>query len=303
MISYLVQCETLAGTIADFRHFIEIDADKAIEDYNNNRTDGISNNAYRFAKALSAFHFENLNYISKGKGFDIMFKNLCRCYDQKKQNEYASSEELKKQFSFFVDEDASTSEKPIITDLKKLKEKFQNLLIKYTSELEKAYKNLNVEQAVVDKLLPYEDQVTKKYNLAQGQTERALNIISDFNTYLSVGSTDLDIGRFDEDLNYVDDLNLRTNRPLFHEITDYVRNEVNGKECNMYLMPDFSIYKESSSTGVVDKFDKLYYQDYFSVLLDLMVSKNVTGQSLYTLSKEEDYDLCKILDELDKDKA
>ena len=303
MISYLVQCETLAGTIADFRHFIEIDADKAIEDYNNNRTDGISNNAYRFAKALSAFHFENLNYISKGKGFDIMFKNLCRCYDQKKQNEYASSEELKKQFSFFVDEDASTSEKPIITDLKKLKEKFQNLLIKYTSELEKAYKNLNVEQAVVDKLLPYEDQVTKKYNLAQGQTERALNIISDFNTYLSVGSTDLDIGRFDEDLNYVDDLNLRTNRPLFHEITDYVRNEVNGKECNMYLMPDFSLYKESSSTGVVDKFDKHYYQDYFSVLLDLMVSKNVTGQSLYTLSKEEDYDLCKILDELDKDKA
>ena len=68
-------------------------------------------------------------------------------------------------------------------------------------------------------------------------------------------------------------------------------------------MPDFSLYKESSSTGVVDKFDKHYYQDYFSVLLDLMVSKNVTGQSLYTLSKEEDYDLCKILDELDKDKA
>ena len=203
MVKALNQCETLAGTLADIRHFIEIDADKALDDYNNNRTDGISNNAYRFAKALTTFHFENLNYISKGKGFDFMFKNLWRCYDKNKQKAMACEDDLEQKYSFFVDDASSSSEKTIITDEKKLKEKFQNLLIKFTTELEKAYNNLNVEQVVVDKLLPYEDQVTKKYNLAQGQTERALTIISDFNTYLSFDSTKLDIGRFDEKYNFV----------------------------------------------------------------------------------------------------
>ena len=300
MVKALDQCEKLAGTLADIRHFIEIDADKALEDYNNNRTDGISNNAYRFAKALTSFHFENLNYISKGKGFDFMFKNLWRCYDKNKQKAMASDENLEQKYSFFVDETSSSSEKTIITDEKKLKEKFQNLLIKFTTELEKAYNNLNVEQVVVNKLLPYEDQVTKKYNLAQGQTERALTIISDFNTYLSLDSTKLDIGRFDENYNFVKKTELKNPRPLFHEITDYVKNEVKGdsETFDMYLLPDFSIYKENTEVGVVDKFGEHYYQDYFSVLLDLMVTKNVTGQSLYKLTDVEDDKLCEILNVL-----
>ena len=300
MVKALNQCETLAGTLADIRHFIEIDADKALDDYNNNRTDGISNNAYRFAKALTTFHFENLNYISKGKGFDFMFKNLWRCYDKNKQKAMASEDDLEQKYSFFVDEASSSSEKTIITDEKKLKEKFQNLLIKFTTELEKAYNNLNVEQVVVNKLLPYEDQVTKKYNLAQGQTERALTIISDFNTYLSFDSTKLDIGRFDEKYNFVKKTELKNPRPLFHEITDYVKNEVKGdsETFDMYLMPDFSIYKENTEVGVVDKFGEHYYQDYFSVLLDLMVTKNVTGQSLYKLTDVEDDKLCEILNVL-----
>ena len=229
-----------------------------------------------------------------------MFKNLWRCYDKNKQKAMASEDDLEQKYSFFVDDASSSSEKTIITDEKKLKEKFQNLLIKFTTELEKAYNNLNVEQVVVDKLLPYEDQVTKKYNLAQGQTERALTIISDFNTYLSFDSTKLDIGRFDEKYNFVKKTELKNPRPLFHEITDYVKNEVKGdsETFDMYLMPDFSIYKENSEVGVVDKFGEHYYQDYFSVLLDLMVTKNVTGQSLYKLTDVEDDKLCEILNVL-----
>ena len=319
LIDCLRQCELMSGTLADIRHYIEIDADKAIADYNKNRTDGISNNAYRFAKALTEFQYENLDLISKGSVFDLMFKNLCRCYDKNKQNSIASIplEKLEKEYSFFLAENSTTNEKKLITDSNQLKEKFQKLLVDFTSELKKAYKNLNVEQAVVDKLLKYEGKNSTKFSLAPGQTERALTIISDFNTYLTVGSRDLDIGRYDDTFNYKDNFSAKVQRPLFHEITDFVKNKVQVRQVNedgsteskvssfdMYSVPDFNIYNQiegnssDTSVSVVDKFDKHYYQDYFSVLLDLMVSKNVTGESLYKLTKEEDNNLCNILDKL-----
>ena len=182
--------------------------------------------------------------------------------------------------------------------------------------MKKVYKNLEVEQAVVNKLLKNEKSNVDNF-LPQGQTERALNIISDFNTYLTVGTCDSDIARFDDNFNYEENRNNKTERPLFHEITAFVKNEIKVRQdnedgisevtdttFNMYRIPDFNIYdqhegnRSTTSASIVDKFDKHYYQDYFSVLLNLMVSKNVTGQSLYNLTKDEDSDLCNILDEL-----
>lgn len=318
IIAELRQCEILSGTLADIRHFIEIDADEAIADYQTYHTDGVRDNAYRFAKALTKFHYEKLDQISKGSCFDFMFMNLCRSYDENKQKSIASLplEMQKKEYSFFLEDNATTNETSVITDGKRLKEKFQKLLVDYTSELKKVYKNLEVEQAVVNKLLKNEKSNVDNF-LPQGQTERALNIISDFNTYLTVGTCDSDIARFDDNFNYEENRNNKTERPLFHEITAFVKNEIKVRQdnedgisevtdttFNMYRIPDFNIYdqhegnRSTTSASIVDKFDKHYYQDYFSVLLNLMVSKNVTGQSLYNLTKDEDSDLCNILDEL-----
>lgn len=292
LIKELMQCERLAGTIADLRHYLELDEDKAVDDYiKNNPEDGISDNAYRFANALSRMYRDNLESIKTGDYFDELFEKLNYYWDPKKQNSIVG-EEQQKAHSFFFDE--STGK--IISNSNDLKTKFRTLLSNYVDDLDRAYDALNVEQAIVDKLKEYESQKISKSKIAVGQAERGINIISDFNTYLTVGSIGYDIDRITITKNgkkpQVED------RPLFKEnvscvsIDNLNTDDADNKNFKMYLLPDIT-------PDIEENFEEHYYSDYFSVYLDLVVSKLDLAKAKYQITDKQNKILCEIIESIE----
>ncbi|MGN1281825.1 MAG: virulence factor SrfC family protein [Succinivibrio sp.] len=264
-IRSLVQCEKMAGTLSDFRQFIEIDKDKAREDYLANQADSKANGSYRFAKTLSQMREENISSICSGAFFEHMFANLKNSWTQKEQAsvEAITDEQLRKsEYSFFINE----NDGQIIRNEKVLREKFASLLTRFTTELNKAYSVLGVEDAVVKKLEPYEKDLSTKGNLAEGQCMRALKLISDFNTYLYVDKLDSsEIEHFDRN---------DTDREFYRENIGYTSR-------NMCLVPNIS-------SAMVENIESHYLNDYFSVLLNLICVKNLTAKSPYNVTPAQD---------------
>lgn len=260
-IRSLLQCERLAGTISDFREFIEIDKDKAKADYCTNQTQSSANGSYRFARALSKMREENIYSICNGVFFEQMFKNLTDSWTSKEQAvvEAITDETKKKEnYSFFINEKDGLP----IKDSNLLKEKFSALLTRFTNELNKAYDVLHVEEAVVKKLEPYEQDLSTKDNLADGQCMRALRTISDFNTYLYVDKLDdSKVERFDRS----------------DSDREFYRENISQNSPNMCLLPNIS-------GTMVDNSVTHYLNDYFSVLLNLICEKNLTAKSQYNVT-------------------
>lgn len=269
----LMQCDRLAGTVASLRAFIEIDENLAFKNYMENLTDGISNNAYRFAKALTSMHEDNLKSIREGDAFKEMWANIEYCWSENKQNEVEDFPDSKKlsEYSFFIDDELH-----VIRDMAVLKQNFSQLLNYYTIELLKSYKSLNVEGAVVEKISEYEKQVSTKEELALGQTFRALQVISDFNTYLDFFTEDKcpSVRRI---------LNQNSDREFFTE-----KFEVTA---NMNL--------PKITASIIDKSADNYYDDYFSRMVELVSFKNITAGSQFNINPDQNRALCEILASID----
>ena len=277
----LIQVNNLTGIISKLREFLELDLDEAISDYRANRSDGISNNAHRFAQALTKMWKSNLERLSSfdGDSFKVLAYDLEHAYDEKRINEYKafSDEKLKNDYSFFIDENGD-----VIENFAVLKIKLNELLKFFTSEMIKSYKVLGVEQAIINKLEPYEKDITTKENLSLGQANRAIRIISDFNTYLTLGDTQGN----------------KVER-CFNTLKD---NTENAKD--RALFQEFSVPEEGENLpritqDIVDCAVSHFNNDYFSVLVDLIVNRNQSVGSEYNLTKEENDEICDILKSFD----
>ena len=274
----LASCDVVAGTFGRFRSFIEINEDLARENYLENFSGGRSSNAFRFAKALTKMREDNLESMRNGVFFDVMLADILRYWEIEKKNVEDYPEDDREAFNFFIADNGS-----LITDKNVLKDKFHELMQFLTVELSKAYNAMNVEQAVIDAIDPYESPTSKKDDLCDGQCARALQIISDFNTYLCVGK---------QDNSNIERIKVRgsadskatseeSSRPLFKESSEHKN-----------FMPDI---KRSN----VDNIRQHYCNDYFSVLLNVICAKNVTAESKYNISPELNREICEILSEID----
>ncbi len=279
----LAACDVVAGTFGSFRRFLEINEDMARENYLENFSGGRSSNAYRFAKALTKMREDNLESMRGGVFFDLMLSDILRSWEIERVNVESYPKDERDGYEFFLDADNN-----LITDNNALKDKFRELMQYFTVELSKAYNAMNVEQAIIDAIDPYESPTSKKEDLCEGQCARALQIISDFNTYLAVGKNRnenverITIRTIRDNRNHeIEDVDSE-NRPLFQE------NCKNGN-----FMPDIR-------RSQVDSLRQHYCNDYFSVLLNVICSKNVTAESKYNISTELNREICEILNEIDE---
>ena len=223
----------------------------------------------------------NLERLSSfdGDSFKVLAYDLEHAYDEKRINEYKafSDEKLKNDYSFFIDENGD-----VIENFAVLKIKLNELLKFFTSEMIKSYKVLGVEQAIINNLEPYEKDITTKENLSLGQANRAIRIISDFNTYLTLGDTQGN----------------KVER-CFNTLKD---NTENAKD--RALFQEFSVPEEGENLpritqDIVDCAVSHFNNDYFSVLVDLIVNRNQSVGSEYNLTKEENDEICDILKSFD----
>lgn len=161
---------------------------------------------------------------------------------------------------------------------KDLKERLKSLLTNYTNELSKAYTALKVEDEVIAKLEPYEGNMSSRDALALGQCMRALKLISDFNTYIYVGTLNR------ESITHVDKDD--SDRDFFKENIKY-------SDPDMCMVPNID-------KSLVDNIEDHYYHDYFSVFIDLMSVRNLTAESKYNLSAAQNNELCSYLDTMEQ---
>ncbi|MGN0902867.1 MAG: virulence factor SrfC family protein [Succinivibrio sp.] len=273
MVSKLKQLEDVAGTLTDIRDFTEIDCDKAISDYLNNRSE-VSDNAYRFAKALGQMREDNLDSICHGVFFNELFANLKRCWDEKEQEnvrKYDDEKKLKER-SFFLDDKGE-----IVTADSKLRAKLYDLLEKYVTELKKAYRSLKVEDALIEILKEGEKVLTTKDRSAELQCGRALKLISDFNTLLYVGRLkDDSIERYE----------IETEKRCLYK-------ENIKPEKGFMLIPNLG-------NDFASEFENHYYNDYFSVLIDVITVKNQSADSEFNITTEQGMRLGELLKQIEE---
>ena len=276
LMQELLQCDRVAGTLSYLRDFIEIDKDKAFKDYTDNQSDGNSNNSYRFARALTKMREDNLVSICNGDFFNEIYANLLRNLSEQKRkailSEVQKDPEAVACYSIFLD-----NNNQFVSD-KDLKERLKSLLTNYTNELSKAYTALKVEDEVIAKLEPYEGNMSSRDALALGQCMRALKLISDFNTYLYVGTLNR------ESITHVDKDD--SDRDFFKENIKY-------SDPDMCMVPNID-------KSLVDNIEDHYYHDYFSVFIDLMSVRNLTAESKYNLSAAQNNELCSYLDTMEQ---
>lgn len=274
----LLQCDRVAGTLSYLRDFIEIDRDKAFKDYTDNQSDGNSKNSYRFARALTKMREDNLYSISNSNGdfFNEIFSNLKRNLSEERRNailsEVQKDPESSSKYSLFLDEDGQ-----FVQD-NDLKERLMTLLVSYTNELSKAYAALKVEDAVIAKLDPFEGNMLSRDALAQGQCMRALKLISDFNTYLCVGTLN------GESIKHVDSDG---------EDRNFFKENIKSADPDMCMVPNID-------KSLVDHIEEHYYHDYFSVLIHLMSESNLSAESKYNISTQKNNELCTYLDSMEQ---
>lgn len=276
LMQELLQCDRVAGTLSYIRDFIEIDKDKAFKDYTDNQSDGNSNNSYRFARALTKMREDNLVSICNGDFFNEIYANLLRNLSEQKRkailSEVQKDPEAVACYSIFLD-----NNNQFVSD-KDLKERLKSLLTNYTNELSKAYTALKVEDEVIAKLEPYEGNMSSRDALALGQCMRALKLISDFNTYLYVGTLNR------ESITHVDKDD--SDRDFFKENIKY-------SDPDMCMVPNID-------KSLVDNIEDHYYHDYFSVFIELMSVRNLTAESKYNLSATQNNELCSYLDTMEQ---
>lgn len=272
----LLQCDRVAGTLSYLRDFIEIDRDKAFKDYTDNQSDGNSKNSYRFARALTKMREDNLYSISNGDFFNEIFSNLKRNLSEERRNailsEVQKDPESSSKYSLFLDENGQ-----FVQD-KDLKERLMTLLVSYTNELSKAYAALKVEDAVIAKLDPFEGNMLSRDALAQGQCMRALKLISDFNTYLCVGTLNGD------SIKHVDSES---------EDRNFFKENIKSADPDMCMVPNID-------KSLVDHIEEHYYHDYFSVLIHLMSESNLSADSKYNITTQKNNELCTYLDSMEQ---
>lgn len=274
----LLQCDRVAGTLSYLRDFIEIDRDKAFKDYTDNQSDGNSKNSYRFARALTKMREDNLYSISNSNGdfFNEIFSNLKRNLSEERCNailsEVQKDPESSSKYSLFLDENGQ-----FVQD-KDLRERLMTLLVSYTNELSKAYAALKVEDAVIAKLDPFEGNMLSRDALAQGQCMRALKLISDFNTYLCVGTLNGD------SIKHVDSES---------EDRNFFKENIKSADPDMCMVPNID-------KSLVDHIEEHYYHDYFSVLIHLMSESNLSAESKYNITTQKNNELCTYLDSMEQ---
>ncbi len=284
-LGHLSQCDKVGGTISFIRRFLEIDEDKARADYLENYSGGSVSNSYRFAHALSIMREENLSSMSSGVFFEVMFENILRGWDKKDRNSASAmpSDKRRHDYGFFLHDDDS-----IITEKNELKDKFRNLMKYLTLELSKSYTALKVEDAVVKALEPQESPTSKKEEICDGQCARALQIISDFNTYLFVGRRDgSGVERIKPE---------KSGRELFKEKvgTTNVSLGTQGGESKSR-----ELYIANISSDMVENLNAHFINDYFSVLVDVICVKNTQAKNKFNISMELNREICEILNSID----
>lgn len=268
----IVQCDNQAGILADLRSFIEIDEKEAREDYLTNFTSGVNKNSFRFAAALTKMRDDKLDDIAAGKAFNSIVDNILYAWDENAQKSVSEYSEEKRiaECSFFLDESNQ-----IITDKNVLKQKISALLQYLTHEMKVAYRAANIENKVADILEKNESQTKRKEDIVDSQCAIALKIISDFNTYLYVGSTPKNIER---PFNSSDE-----NRELFTE------NALDEKEHTIEITKD-----------MVSRIKTNYLNDHFSVLVHMIANVNTQAASIYKLDSKKNDELCALLTDLEK---
>lgn len=274
IMNELLQCDRIAGTLSYLRDFIEIDKDKAFKDYTDNKSDG--NNSFRFARALTRMREDNLASICNGDFFHELLDVLKRNLSEKKReailSEVQKDPEASKKYSLFLDGNGQ-----FVQD-KALEERLKTLLVSYTNELSKAYASLKVEDAVIAKLETLEGNMSSRDVLASGQCMRALKLISDFNTYLCVGTLNK------ETVEHIDPED--ANRDFFNE-------NISSADPDMCMVPNID-------KSLVDHIEDHYYHDYFSVFIDLMSVKNLSAESKYNITAAQNNELCSYLDTIEQ---
>ena len=268
----IIQCDNQAGILADLRSFIEIDEKEAREDYLTNFTSGVNKNSFRFAAALTKMRDDKLDDIAAGKAFNSIVDNILYAWDENAQKSVSEYSEEKRiaECSFFLDESNQ-----IITDKNVLKQKISALLQYLTHEMKVAYRAANIENKVADILEKNESQTKRKEDIVDSQCAIALKIISDFNTYLYVGSTPKNIER---PFNSSDE-----NRELFTE------NALDEKEHTIEITKD-----------MVSRIKTNYLNDHFSVLVHMIANVNTQAASIYKLDSKKNDELCALLTDLEK---
>lgn len=277
-IQKLKECDKLAHTLSDMRHFIEIDEQMAKKDYLDNfaNTSEIKNSP-RFAQALTKMRNDNLESLYNGPFFDAMFSNLKNAWTKTVQDlvQAYTEEEKVKDFLFFLDESNQ-----LIRSEGALKSKFKDLIQYFSGELKKAYDAYGVQNVVIDALSSQESATSKKDEICDEQCARALQIISDFNTYLSLTTDDMEgITRL-----FVENDDVK--RPLFNED---VRIDIKNAE----YTPNITDAMSKSAT-------EHFYNDYFSALLKAICKMNVTADNPYKIDSDDNNKLCEILEQMDE---
>ena len=297
-IKYLFECNTLANTLSDIRHYLEIDEELVLKDYKENFSDGVTSGAYRFASTLSKLHFERLKNLREGKAFLQLFATLNKLYQDSLINlKSLPDEEKVKNYSFFI-KDLNANEYALIENSKDLKAKFASLMEFYTLELEKAYKAKGIEQRIVTTLEQNENKMQTASSKAPLQTKRALNVISDFNTYLNCFEQSSVFDKLKCVPKIVCDkkgqlvlLDIDNQSTFYEHSLQSVSYTGAQKPVSMCLLPDIN-------QSIVDNYGQNYYLDYFSLFLDLIVNENLNVESKYKLSSEQNIAMGKIIDRL-----
>lgn len=277
-IKKLKECDKLAHTLSDMRHFIEIDEQMAKKDYLDNfaNTSEIKNSP-RFAQALTKMRNDNLDSLYNGPFFATMFSNLMSAWTKTAQDtvEAYSEEEKMKDFIFFLDESNQ-----LIRSESALKSKFKDLIQYFSGELKKAYDAYGVQNVVIEALSSQESSTSKKDEICDEQCARALQIISDFNTYLSLTTEDMEsLTRSFTDSD-------TEKRPLFNED---VRIDIKNGE-----------YTPDITDAMAKTTSEHFYNDYFSALLKAICKMNITAENPYKIDSEDNNKLCDILNQMDE---
>lgn len=279
----LMQCEKVGDTMSYIRRYQEIDQREAEDDYLSNSTSGSAHSAFRFAQELTKMHQRKLNDIKEGACFERMAAVLCRSWlnDELPGVEAYNEELRKKEYSFFLNPDGT-----VIKSEKELKEKFKNLINYYVTELEKAYSAFRIEERIKNELEKYENGTSGVDSIYMHQVECALQIISDFNTYLLSdtlleeqcnGTAENTIARvFNSGLNF-------DNNPVYRErIEEHINH-----------MPNVTSH-------FIDNLEKCYLSDFFSVFENVCATYNLTAKSRFTITPEENVKLFELLEAMKK---
>ena len=137
-----------------------------------------------------------------------------------------------------------------------------------------AYRAAGIENIVANILEKQESQTKRKEDIVDSQCAIALKIISDFNTYLYVGSAPENIERVFG--------NNKEQRALFTE------NAVDSEN-------NIQITKE-----MVSRIKTNYLKDHFSVLVHMITNVNSQSASIYKLDSKKNDELCALLSALEK---